>query len=440
MGFRPDVRYSFVLSDLGLNSGLRLCLDAGDVNSYASGQKWLDTSGNGYDFFMGVSGSTESSDPVFTGVPGALSANEYWACDSDAVFTYDSANETWMNNIHKDGAQFTVLAWIYLTSYGAAASQCIFGTLGNAANRGVQFRVDVSTGLLSLQVGNGTTADSFVSSGAAVGLSGWHLVGVTISENGGASGGQFYLDGAVNGAAFNPGYTSPSASNATFPMQVAAEGNSTRPLGLNGAARIGFLGIWEGTTLSAAQIAAIYNYQPAIKTVTRSFAVASSGAPLAVVMASAPMAFSFNGIALTFKPGIVAGIGAYAAAGQPALSNLVYPAAVGGYLVGGRAATFAPRLSSLAGYLTVVPNSAAFAASMAPVAGFYVVTGLEAGLIRDFEAWFPRPFDADHWATRTVDGDTWTTEARHSETWAVKAEQAEMWTPAAKQSENWENE
>jgi hypothetical protein len=440
MGFRPDVRYSFVLSDLGLNSGLRLCLDAGDVNSYASGQKWLDTSGNGYDFFMGASGSTESSDPVFTGVPGALSQNEYWACDSDAAFTYDSANETWMNNLHKDGATFTCLAWIYITSQGSTLSPSIFGTSGTNADPGVIFSVTASTGLLKLRYGNGTVATNLTSSGAAVALNGWHLVGVSINENGGASAGQFYLDGAANGAAFNPSYTTPSASAAFCTMQVASDGNNLRQLGLNGAARIGAIMIWEGTVLTAAQIAAIYNYQPAIKAATRPYAVTANVAPLSVTIASTPTSFSHGGNAATFKPAMGGGIGACAIAGLPALTNIVSPVVVGGYSVGGSAATFTPRLSSFSGSFTIVPNAAALAASIASVAGFYVVTGFEAGLMRDFEAWFPRPFDADHWTVRAVEGETWTTEAQQSGTWVPKAEPVETWTSAIKQSENWERE
>ena len=58
------------IGELSLNSNLVLCLDAGDANSYTSGQKWLDRSGNGYDFFLGTTDSVQASDPTFNGTPG----------------------------------------------------------------------------------------------------------------------------------------------------------------------------------------------------------------------------------------------------------------------------------------------------------------------------------------------------------------------------------
>ena len=37
-GFRPRVPYIDVITRLNLTNGLKLCLDAGDANSYTSGQ------------------------------------------------------------------------------------------------------------------------------------------------------------------------------------------------------------------------------------------------------------------------------------------------------------------------------------------------------------------------------------------------------------------
>lgn len=261
MVFRARVPFKSVIDRQNIASGLQLCLDAGDINSWpGSGQKWLDVSGNGYDFHLGTTSGSEATDPAFTGTAGALTSGDYWTCDADALFTYDTTNETWMQNLHKDGAIFTMLAWVYQTAYGVGGSPCVFGTLGNATKAvGIQFQLNQTTGLLRLQFGNGSANFSFTSGGAAPSLNAWHLIGVSVSENAGASGGQFYSDGAVNGAAFNPAYTSPSAANATFTMQVAGAGNSQRPVGMSGDARMGFFGIWEGVNLTAAQILAFYN-------------------------------------------------------------------------------------------------------------------------------------------------------------------------------------
>jgi len=99
------------ITTAGLTSGLQLALDAGDTNSYSgSGQSWLDTSGNGYDFFRGITGGANSDDPTFNGTSGGISINEYWSFDGDDFFIYDSANETWMNNLHKNNAQWS---WLF---------------------------------------------------------------------------------------------------------------------------------------------------------------------------------------------------------------------------------------------------------------------------------------------------------------------------------------
>ena len=92
----------------GLTTGLKLCLDKGDANSYASGQSWLDVSGNGYDFFLGATGGAEASDPTSNGTAGGRSPEEYWSFDGVQFFRLASANPTWVNNFHKDNAKFTL--------------------------------------------------------------------------------------------------------------------------------------------------------------------------------------------------------------------------------------------------------------------------------------------------------------------------------------------
>lgn len=259
-GYRPGDPFNRVIQYLGLSSGLKLCLDSGDIASWpGSGQKWLDTSGGGNDFFLGLTGSSASDDPTFTGTAGRLSANEYWAMDTNDIFTYDTTNTSWMTNIHSNGAIFTILSWIYITSYGAGNSAGVCGTLG-AGTIGFLLRLNSATGALNFQTQGSSTLTQFVSTGTALALNAWNLVGISITENGGAGAGQFYINGATNGAAFNPNYTTPSTAIASNTMKVADVGNNTRQLGINGAARMGFIGIWEGVTLSSNQISNFYNY------------------------------------------------------------------------------------------------------------------------------------------------------------------------------------
>ena len=57
--------------------------------------------------------------------------------------------------------------------------------------------------------------------------------------------------------------------------------------------------------------------------------------------------------------------------------------------------------------------------------GSYAVVGLDAGLLRDFEAWVPRPPDTSTWTAGPAHGDAWTPKPVPSETWTVEARQVE---------------
>ncbi len=253
MGFRPRVPYSTVISRLGLSGGLKLCLDAGDVASYASGQSWLDTSGNGYDFFLGANGSAAADDPTFNGTPGALTPSEFWSFDGGDLFRYDTTNETWMNNIHKAGAKCTILAWYYPIT---GVNNIIAGTLGGTSgsgNIGFWFG-NGSDNFASFRVGNGSIggASDLISS-LVVSNATWQFIAASI-QSGVASGSTIQLNGSSQ--TFTYTYTSPSAGNAIYSMEVGARGNGNSPFP-NGS-RLAMLAVWEGVALSQAQINAIY--------------------------------------------------------------------------------------------------------------------------------------------------------------------------------------
>ena len=110
LGFYNDIDQAGLLTDL------ELCLDAGAASSYTSGQKWLDMSGNGYDFFLGSEGASASTgdEPTFTGSAGGLSDSEYFVMDGGDFFSYDTGTlESWMTDMYKDNATWTVLMWTY---------------------------------------------------------------------------------------------------------------------------------------------------------------------------------------------------------------------------------------------------------------------------------------------------------------------------------------
>lgn len=252
MPYRPRVSLATIISNLGLTSGLKLCLDAGDSASYTSGQSWLDTSGNGYDFFRGATGSATTDDPTFNGTPGALTASEYWSFDGDDFFTYDSTNEAWMNNIHKDGATFTIVVWAYL---GAANSQGLVGTGVSGGGKTGFYFSSSSGGLLSFVVATGAGVALNQTGPALVGTGQWVMFTLSVAENGGATAGFFGQNNSFS--TFNPAYTAPSAAAATDTFGIGRRGATEGILSAGG--RVAMVAIWEGVTLTQAQVLSIYN-------------------------------------------------------------------------------------------------------------------------------------------------------------------------------------
>jgi hypothetical protein len=236
---------------LGLAANLKLALDAGDILSYpGSGTKWLDTSGLGHDFDFGA--TTKS--PAFNGVAGQRSAAEFMSYDGGDVFNYDSANETWMNNLHKDNALWSFVAWLRIGALGAA--QRIFGT-SSASNS--QAGIDVAfgaTNLLTISFRNasGTSGLNAASTLAAV-AGDWAFFAGSVNEAIGAGGILYRKDATTDTDAAT--ITSPSAANAGFTMQLGAAGNDITPLS-NGS-RMAMFGMWEGAALSDNSLKAIFN-------------------------------------------------------------------------------------------------------------------------------------------------------------------------------------
>lgn len=238
------------LTKLGLLTNLRLALDAGDRNSYVSGQSWLDTSGNGYDFFLGATGGSESSDPTFNGVAGHLSSGEYFGMDGGDFFRYDTTNETWMQNIHKDNAKYTILAWV-LPVFGS--NHVVLGNNGGAVGSGVGFHFGFqSDDKLFMRVANGGAGALGGTSTIGGNNGAWNFIGVSVDE--GVTTGTYQINGTQQ--SFTSTYTSPSAGSASFTTEVGARGNGSTPMP-NGS-RIAMEAVWEGVTLSTTQMTSVF--------------------------------------------------------------------------------------------------------------------------------------------------------------------------------------
>lgn len=211
----------YIAKKLGLAANLRLCLDSGDAASLpAASTKWLDLSGNGYDFNFGAT----TAAPTINGAAGARSSSEYLSFDGGDSLDYDTTNEAWMETIHKAGATFTFVVWAYLIS---GLNQGIISTHDGNTLVGFDFRVS-TTLVPQLVVGNGS-ANTTISGGTSVGGTGaWHMLALSLAEIVGANGAAFFDNGTFTLRTST--YTSPAASAAAIPMTLGRRNGASFPL------------------------------------------------------------------------------------------------------------------------------------------------------------------------------------------------------------------
>ncbi len=248
-----------VITNLSLTANLKICLDAGTLDSYTSGTSWLDLSGNGYDFTFGTAAGAGSDDPTFNGVAGNLTSAEYMSYDGGDFFEYDTTPEAWMETLHKNNAVFTIIHWFYKVSDSNIRSHV--GTL-NSGGTGMDFEHsagDRITIAIFDDAGNATVLDVTADVGSAISNDSWHFVAVSLDEPTGAGGSFFYLDGAIaqvsSSDKFDATYSSPSTSGSNE-MQIGAGGFNNQNF-ISGT-RSAELAIWQGTALTEANLDAIY--------------------------------------------------------------------------------------------------------------------------------------------------------------------------------------
>ena len=187
--FRTRNSFINIITNLGLTTNLKLCFDASDSNSYdpvVQTDKWLDTSGNGYDFFRGSGTGGDAADPTFNGTTGGLSASEYWSFDGGDYFTYDTTNEAWMETLHQDNAILTAVGWVQVGALGGNAS--LFGTTGTlTTGTGCFFRKG-GTNFLNFQVRNAGVSVALLTTVQSISEDVWTFVAVSLTEATGAGG------------------------------------------------------------------------------------------------------------------------------------------------------------------------------------------------------------------------------------------------------------
>tara|TARA_R110002126_G_scaffold53902_1_gene145983 strand:+ start:2161 stop:3006 length:846 start_codon:yes stop_codon:yes gene_type:complete len=244
-----------------LDGNLQFCLDAGSADSYTSGTKWLDLSGNGQDFFRGPDGNSQR--PVFNGTAGGLSSSEYWSWADDSgapYFRYDSANETWMNNMHQNNALWSVCWVIYATDTGYANG--MIGTTVSNSQHG--FNVHLTSGGTSnkfrirAHAGNYTNAINETSADPQVNFNAWNFIGMTISEAAGGTASRWWTDRSGEDA-FNGTYTSPSSAAATNVLELFAKGAGTSTWAGASGLKVGAVAAWSGVGLTAANFSTLHS-------------------------------------------------------------------------------------------------------------------------------------------------------------------------------------
>jgi hypothetical protein len=250
----PRNDFIAVLRRLGLSDNLKLCLDAGSEASWpGSGQKFLDLSGGGFDFFLGADGTATTNDPTFNGTVGLRTGSEYFSVDGGDRFTYDSANETWMADLHKDGSAITFASWWQIPS---DSSTYVFSTQ-NA--HGLLWGYSGSQNTHQLLLRTPTATDIVVASSAAGApnissplpkLFFMAFSGVN------TSGGPFTLH--INGVTYTGTYPVATISTTdagnTLRMMVSNSAGAAAPSGT----RLYQVAAWFGKVLTAAEMNAIW--------------------------------------------------------------------------------------------------------------------------------------------------------------------------------------
>jgi hypothetical protein len=249
---RKNGSLSTILKQQGLFEGLKLCLDAGDRDSYpGSGPEWHDTSGNGYRFLLGSNVGGRA--PEFHGNAGKLSSSEYWSFDGAGKFTYDGVNESWMQNLHKAGAKAWGAAWVWL---GATQLQ---GLLGNSAgmlvNAGFVWACGATLdhGILVNNDSGSRTAINQNAGGSGLAADQWHFLAFSINEAVGTDGLVFLTDG--NAQSRTSTYNAPAIGDATWPCQIGSRGGNNAPL--SAGSRLAMFCMGEGVAPSGKQLLAL---------------------------------------------------------------------------------------------------------------------------------------------------------------------------------------
>jgi hypothetical protein len=321
----PTIRsFADIIAGAGAPAPL-ICLDPAFAASYpGSGQTYADLSGHGNDFKLGTGSGGDGADPTFHGSGGGQSGSEYFSVDGGDTITVVGSNPC--QSFHKNNAAFTILQWINLALDGV--NQCgVCGDQVFTINNGFRFDVN-SNGALNFRTGNGSV-QNFITTGSpgAVPSGEWCLIGISIDEAAGASGGFFFGNDTFE--LFDATYPSPSGSNATGVLSFSGwEGTTSTGRMMNGSL-LGPAAIFNAA-LTQAQVQAIWA-ESGIRygvTVGLDATIAGAGTLSATLAAEARLAGTLDG-------GGTLSADLYVPGAEPAPANpLIGPVLLGGAPLG----------------------------------------------------------------------------------------------------------
>jgi len=249
-----------VLNHLGIRTGAKLVIDAGDYNSYpGSGQVVSDLSGSAFNLTLGVDATAENYDARFDGVAGRQSQAERFTMQIKQVGSNlyqqhlrlaDQPAPAWVDAIHKDGARFAMAFWIWPRP-NANGGMSYSNTLrGSTANVGFDFgTVDGS-----IIPGNGGKLTFFVSKGdpggalaatvttpAVVPSDQWVFIAIRVDE----AAGTYMMQ--INETQYTGSITYSAPSSATGFAQIVFFASNV--VGADG--RLAQAVAWQGATIPA---------------------------------------------------------------------------------------------------------------------------------------------------------------------------------------------
>lgn len=242
----------------GMTANLKLCLDAGDDASLpAAATKWLDTSGNGYDFFLGTTAGADATDPAINGTAGARTSSEYLSSDGGDYLSYDTTIETWMQAAGKASNVVTCVSMARVASNVATHFMSTRGDL--ATEYGWSFAYsDSLSKLVFTQISN---ANAFFSTGSAgpdlsATFPRTSFFAMSLSNSGANMDYTVQVDGGQYPGTVSGGQT-PTSNNPTNNMKLMAYGDAAAisPSGTRELVNI----MWQGTKWSDGALMALFN-------------------------------------------------------------------------------------------------------------------------------------------------------------------------------------